>query len=545
MQAAHELRKVLAATKLAVKLPPRPDAGMVQRMLADAILLNVAVILAFAARFFTLVWFSSEDQISGAELYSRTLESSVDGYLAAAPALTAISLIVFYLSGFYTHGRAYRGRYKALIVFQAITLAYAVVAAVHYLLFQLDDWLPRSVWLLGWILTLVLLIGARIAAKLWRITVWKEAKRNGQPQKKSIEDILVIGGAGYVGSVLVGKLLKKGYKVTVMDALVYGDDGLRRYYEHRNFDVVKGDLRDIETIIRSLRYADAVIHLGGLVGDPACAVDERLTTEINLASTRLIAEAARGFGIQRFVFASSCSVYGASDEILNERSALGPVSHYAKTKKDSEKILLDLEDLDFAPIILRFGTFYGISPRARFDLVVNLLAARAVREKAITIIGGEQWRPFIHVEDGADAIVRCLEAPVHAVKGEIFNVGSDRNNFTIKQLGELVQELIPDAVVTYEPAAASEPNYRVSFSKIRRYLDFEPIRTVADGIVEIKSAIENGLIPQYQNAVYSNHKQLVEGNGEVDLRSQEISSLYTVDLTDSVDPSDRPVPSAS
>lgn len=539
MHKPHELRRVLAAAKLAVKVPPRPDTGMVQRMFADAVLVNVAVVVAFALRFFTLVWFSSEDKISPAELYARTLEGSVSGYLASAPALTAISLVVFYLSGFYTHGRAYRGRYKALIIFQAITLAYAIVAAVHYLLFQVEDWLPRSVWLMGWLLTLAFLLGARIAAKLWRITVWKEAKLNGRPQKKGIEDILVIGGAGYVGSVLVGKLLNKGYKVTVMDALLYGNDGISRYYGHRNFEVINGDLRDIETIIRSLRYADAVIHLGGLVGDPACAVDEKLTTEINLASTRLIAEAARGFGIQRFVFASSCSVYGASDEILNERSALEPVSHYAKTKKDSEKILLDLEDLNFAPIVLRFGTFYGLSPRPRFDLVVNLLAARAVREKAITIMGGEQWRPFIHVEDGADAIIRCLEAPVHAVKGEVFNVGSDRNNYKIKQLGELVQELVPAAVVSYESAEATEPNYRVSFAKIRRYLDFEPAHTVADGILEIKSAIESGLIPQYENAVYSNHKQLVEGNGDVDLRRQEISSLYSADLRE------QPVPARS
>lgn len=532
MRLIKEIRRVLAAAMLAVKVPPRPDSGMLQRMFADAIIVNLAVIAAFAVRFFTLVWLPVGDEIAPTDLYSRTLETTVDGYLASAPVLTVVSLLVFYLSGFYTHGRAYRGRYKALIICQAITLSYAIVAALHYLLFQVDDWLPRSVWLAGWVFTLVLLIGARIAAKFWRITVWKEAKINGRPQKKSIEDVLVIGGAGFVGSVLVGKLLSKGYRVTVMDALLFGDDGIRRFYGHRNFDVVSGDLRDIETIIRSLRYADAVIHLGGLVGDPACAVDEKLTTEINLASTRLIAEAARGFGIQRFIFASSCSVYGASNETLNERSALDPVSHYANTKKDSEKILLDLEDLDFAPVILRFGTFFGLSPRPRFDLVVNLLAARAVREKEITIMGGEQWRPFIHVEDGSDAIVRCLEAPVHAVKGEIFNVGSDRNNHKIKQIGGFVQELVPDALVRYEPAEATEANYRVSFAKIRRYLNFDPRHTVSDGILEIKGAIENGLIPQYQSALYSNHKQLVQGNGDVELRSREISSLYSVDITD-------------
>lgn len=531
MRFIQAVRKVLAASLLAVKLPPRPDVGTIQRMFADALLVNVAVIAAFTIRFFTLIWFPGREG-APAELYSRTLESSVSGYLASAPILTVVGLLVFYLSGFYTHGRAYRGRYKVLIICQAITLTYAIVGALHYLFLQVDDWLPRSVWLTGWLFTLLLMIAARIAAKFWRITVWNEAKRNGQPQKKTIEDVLVIGGAGYVGSVLVGKLLSRGYKVTVMDALLFGNDGIRRFYGHRNFNVISGDLRDIETIIRSLRYADAVIHLGGLVGDPACAVDEKLTTEINLASTRLIAEAARGFGIQRFIYASSCSVYGASNEVLNERSALDPVSHYANTKKDSEKILLDLEDLDFAPIILRFGTFFGLSPRPRFDLVVNLLSARAVREKEITIMGGDQWRPFIHVEDGSDAILRCLEAPVHAVKGEIFNVGSDRNNHKIKEIGEFVQELIPDAVVNYEPAEVAEANYRVSFSKIRRYLNFEPTHTVADGILEIKNAIENGLIPQYQNAVYSNHKQMVEGNGDSELRSREISSLYSIDITD-------------
>ncbi|MGH2747953.1 MAG: NAD-dependent epimerase/dehydratase family protein [Actinomycetota bacterium] len=534
MQTSHELRKVLTAATRAMKVPPRPDWGMAQRMVADAILVNAALIIAFTVRFFALVWFFGDDTLSEAEFYSRTLQSSVGGYLASALPLSGICLAVFYASGFYTHGRAYRGRYKALIMFQAVTLAYVIFAVLHYLIVGAQTWFPRTVWVTGWLLTVVVVSGVRIAAKIWRITVWKEAKLNGRPPKKHIEDVLVIGGAGYVGSVLIGKLLDKGYHVTVMDALVYGDDGVRQYYGRRGFDVVQGDLRDIETIIRSLRYADAVIHLGGLVGDPACDLDEKLTGEINLASTRLIGEAARGFGIQRFIFASSCSVYGASDELLTERSRLDPVSLYAKTKKDSEKVLLDLEDLNFAPIILRFGTFYGLSPRPRFDLVVNLLAAKAVREKEITIFGGEQWRPFIHVEDGAAAIMRCMEAPLHAVKGEIFNVGSDHNNYTIKQVGELVRELVPDATVALEPAEASEANYRVSFAKIRRYLNFEPTRTVGDGIREIRDALSNGLIPEYQSAVYSNHKRLAEGNGngDLDLRRKEISPLYSIHLTD-------------
>lgn len=522
------MTRLIAMTAKLVRAP-RITTGMIQRMIADTILVNAALALAIAIRLLVMVWLGVGE--SGPRLYERTFNQSAAAYLSAAPLLTAICLITFYFSGFYTRGRAYRGRYKALILLQAVTLAYAIFGLSTYLLFEVDTWFPRTVWFGAWVLTLVLVGGTRLWARMWRSTMWSEAKFDGKPRSSSIRNVLVIGGAGYLGSVLVGKLLKRGYNVTIMDALIYGPDGIRRYIGHPHFRVIEGDLRHIEAVVKALQSADAVVHLGGLVGDPACAMDEKLTTEINLASTRLIAEVARGFGVQRFVFASSCSVYGASDEVLDERSELEPVSAYARSKKDSEKILLDLEDLSFAPTILRLSTLYGLSPRPRFDLVVNLLTAKALREKRITINGGKQWRPFVHVEDAADAFVKTLQAPLLAVKGEVFNVGCDDENYRIADIGDIVCEIMPDTELVTVPEVGAEANYHVSFSKIRRYLDFKPGRRVRDGISEIRDAMELGLAPEYLSNAYNNHGALSEEKANAWLRRRGISPLYEIDLT--------------
>jgi nucleoside-diphosphate-sugar epimerase len=324
--------------------------------------------------------------------------------------------------------------------------------------------------------------------------------------------ILIVGGAGYLGSILVRRLLHANCNVRVMDALVYGDEGIRELYGRPDFDVVPGDLRNVESTVRALRDIDAVVHLGALVGDPACALDEKLTLEINLDATRTLVGAARGMGVTRFVFASTCSVYGAVDEILDERSALDPISLYAQSKMDSERLVLDLASDDFVPIVLRFGTFYGLSPRPRFDLVVNLLAAKAVTEGKFTIFGGNQWRPFIHVEEGARAVMECLTAADELVKGEVFNAGSDEGNHTLRQIADLIKDFVPTVEAVFEPETKEEANYRVSFAKIRERLGFTATRTISDGIVEIKTAIENGTISDFLDERYSNVKALTEGN---------------------------------
>lgn len=343
------------------------------------------------------------------------------------------------------------------------------------------------------------------------------------PESSSVERVLVIGGAGFVGSVLVRQLLDRGYEMTVLDALMYGDESLHDLMEHPRFRLVRGDLRDIEAVVSASHGSDAIVHLGALVGDPACDLDEELAREINLDATRTVAAVARGLGIERMIFASTCSVYGASDDLLDEDSALDPISLYARTKRDAETFLLSMNGGSFGPVVLRFGTFFGASARARFDLVVNTLVAKAVVEREITITGGSQWRPFVHVADGAEAIIRCLEAPLDVVSHQVFNVGSDRENHTLAEVAEIVAAAVPGVSVNFAEQAMTEANYRVSFARIRDALDFQPMRTVADGVAEIKAAIESGEVGDYADARYSNIKSLALGESVRALEHEEPS----------------------
>jgi nucleoside-diphosphate-sugar epimerase len=297
--------------------------------------------------------------------------------------------------------------------------------------------------------------------------------------------------------------------VSVLDAFMYGDAGLEELYGRDRLRVVQGDIRDVESIVRAMRDADAVVHLGGLVGDPACALDEQVTLDINLHATRTLAWVARGLGVRRFIFASSCSIYGASDGILDEGSPLAPVSVYAQSKSDSEQLLMDMADDTFAPCVLRFGTLYGLSERPRFDLVVNLLTAKAVSEGQITVFGGGQWRPFLHVTDAALAVMLCLESDMALIRKEIFNVGSDEDNHTLAEMAEMVAAQVPGSEVVLHEAVDVEANYRVSFAKIRDELGYRTRRSLDEGIAEIRDAVINGTIEDYLDARYSNHKTLV------------------------------------
>jgi len=480
------------------------------RIIADGVAVNAALVSALILRFIVLV---SNLTIAATDYkYQELIDESLVSYRSSALLLTILCLVVFYLSGFYTYGRAYRSRYKALLIFQAVSISYGVYGFLSYLLASsyspFSPTMPRAALIGAWSLTLVFVGGMRIFSTFWRRVTWAEAKITGRPKVNSVKNVTVIGGAGYIGSVLVRKLLESGYSVTVLDALLYGDESIRDLYEHIEFELIEDDLRNVEAVVRALQHAHAVIDLAALVGDPACALDERLTVEINLAATRMIAEAARGYGVERFIFASTCSVYGASDQLLDEHSALTPVSLYARTKIGSENMLLTLAKDQFAPTILRFGTAYGMSPRPRFDLVVNLFAAQAATQKEITILGGEQWRPFIHVDDASDAIIRAMQAPIRSVAGQVFNVGSDDQNHRIRELGEIIQAHVPGVKINRNDEDIDQRNYRVSFAKFHEHLGFTPQRTIADGIVEIKAAIDEGLISDYQDKRYSNYKTL-------------------------------------
>jgi len=316
--------------------------------------------------------------------------------------------------------------------------------------------------------------------------------------------ILVTGGAGYIGSLLVRRLLARGLCVRVLDALLYGDSALRDVLDHPNLALVRADLRRPDTMAHAFRDVDAVVHLGAIVGDPACALDPYFTAEINVDGTRSIGELCKRNGVRRLIFASTCSVYGASDDILDEGSALNPVSLYAESKIASEQLLLALHDDTFAPVLLRFATAYGHSPRPRFDLVVNLLTAKAVAGDPITIHGGEQWRPFVHADDIARAVILALDAPRRTVAGQAFNVGSNEQNHQLSEVGATIKELIPAADVTTSPFSLDRRNYRVRFDKIRATLGFRPIHHLRSSISTLQAALESGSIGSYLDDYYNN-----------------------------------------
>jgi nucleoside-diphosphate-sugar epimerase len=320
--------------------------------------------------------------------------------------------------------------------------------------------------------------------------------------------VLVTGGAGYIGSLLVRRLLDRGYRVRVLDILLYGDRAIRGVLEHPALELVVADFRHREAVEAALTGIDAVIHLGGIVGDPACALDPEFTVAINEEATRTVADACAREGVERLIFASSCSVYGANDELLHETSALHPVSLYARTKIASEQMLLDHTGHRCPSVILRFATIYGYSHRPRFDLVVNVLTAKAVTEGRITVHGGDQWRPFVHVDDLARALVAALEAPLVAVAGQVFNVGSNGQNYRLSEVADIVQELIPTTEVVIDANSADRRNYRVDFTKIADTLGFGPAHDLRGGILELKSALEQGLAAHWREELFDNHRSL-------------------------------------
>lgn len=493
------------------------------RVVADVAIINASYLVALVLR---LLWRIRMVPDFSAQ---RGLHEAALTYFLTAWLLTLVCLAVYGLSGFYSRGRFYAGRFKAIIVLQAVSVSYLLFGLVMYL-YVTRRWpgeTPGLALLVAWFLTLALTMGARLWSILWRQVIDREAPAMRRlEQDGRIHHVLVVGGAGYIGSVLCRLLLQRGYSVRVLDALLYGPEPVAPLLDHHRFELIKGDSRDIGDVFRAMLDMDAVVHLGELVGDPACALDEKLTLEINLAATRMLAEAARGYGIKRFIYASSCSVYGAGSEVLDERSGLNPVSLYARAKIGSEQVLADLAGPGFHPIILRFATVYGLSPRPRFDLVVNLLTARAVCDGELTVIGGGQWRPFVHVADVARAIVLCLEAPLAIVKGQTFNVGSDEQNMTIAQLGDLIHSLVPGACLTRREGDVDRRDYHVSFARIRRELGFVPAHTLAEGVGEIAAALRSGQIADYRDKRYSNYQFLSDPNQRSLVAARHINELY-------------------
>jgi nucleoside-diphosphate-sugar epimerase len=479
------------------------------RVLADTVLINLAFISSLVLVF---LWRLSQANPYTPINYRQEFYNYLDAYGNSAWLLTVICLVVFYLSGFYSYGRFYQGKYKVLIVAQAVSISYLIFGAMTYIaqgvilpfLRPLTNNFPRGALLIAWGLTAILLIAARLWSSVWRDITRKEHVRNGAGKDERVHSVLVIGGAGYIGSALVPRLLDKGYRVRLLDLLLYGTEPIEPYLGHPRLEIIEADFRQIDRVVEAMRDMDAVIHLGGIVGDPACALDEELTIEINVMATRMIAEVAKGSGVRHFIFASTCSVYGASDQMLDERSQLNPVSLYARSKIASERVLLKMADDRFSPVILRFGTIYGLSGRTRFDLVINLLTAKSMVDNEITVFGGEQWRPFLHVDDAAQAMVKVLEAPLDLVRNQIFNVGSNEQNYTINEIAEIIHRHAPSARVVHKGADTDRRNYWVNFSKIHKTLDFKAAWTVDQGVDQVIEAITSGRVTNYRDTKYSN-----------------------------------------
>lgn len=472
-----------------------------------------------------------------AELIVKAVLQPVGGFkhlFAAMPehlygilVINIMALIVFYLHGFYTRSRAYQSRYKALVVLQAVCSTYVIFGFLNYL--HHSDFVSPPVLIVSWIICLGLMLAARLWSVIWRKVILQEA---GNPslhiKPVNAKEVLVIGGAGYIGSALIPLLLAEGYSLRVMDAFVYGSDSIKDYLNHPKVKIIRADFRQIDKIVEAVKGVSAVVHLGALVGDPACALDENLTIEINLMATRMIAEVCKGFGVEKFVFASTCSVYGASDDVLDEYSKLNPISLYARSKIACEKILLELADDNFSPVILRFSTIFGFSGRTRFDLVVNLLTAKACFDKQITVMGGDQWRPFLHVEDAARSVVCALKTDKEIVHKEVYNVGADHLNYTLLQVGEIIAVKVPSAELLSLDTNQDRRNYRVSFTKINKDLKFIPKWSLEEGIDQVIRAIENGQVQNYQHAQYSNVKFLVEHGMKEQLSSQSILKFEAI-----------------
>jgi nucleoside-diphosphate-sugar epimerase len=319
--------------------------------------------------------------------------------------------------------------------------------------------------------------------------------------------ILITGGAGYVGSTLAPLLLGTGHKVRVLDRLSYGGESLLGVWSHPDFEFAHGDVRDRETLRQAVSECDAVVHLAAIVGDPACAREPETARAVNLdASVNLIEESRRA-GVQRFVFASTCSNYGKMkdpSQFVNEESELQPVSLYAETKVAVEKLLLDSAGEGWYPTPLRFATVFGASPRMRFDLTINEFTMEMITKKHLIVFGEQFWRPYVHVFDAARGIALILGAPPQAVAGRVFNVGSTDQNLQKQQIVELIRPLAPDAKIEFVHKNEDPRDYRVSFNRIQGELGYNTTRSVVEGIVEVAKLVRTGAISNLADSRYRN-----------------------------------------
>jgi nucleoside-diphosphate-sugar epimerase len=329
-----------------------------------------------------------------------------------------------------------------------------------------------------------------------------------------LNTILVTGGAGYVGAVLVPKLLGKGYRVKVLDLYIYGEDVLDAVKDNPCLEQIKGDIRDQQLLKKSLPGCDAVIHLACISNDPSFELNPALSRSINYEAFEPLVRISKESSVMRFIYASTCSVYGVSDaENVTEEHPLVPITDYNKYKGLCEPILLKYQSPGFTTVVIRPATVCGYSPRQRFDLTVNILTNHAFNTNRITVFGGTQMRPNIHIADITDLYAMLLELPDEKIAGKIYNVGYQ--NRTVSDIANIVRDVIgnefPERAETEITTLASDDprSYRISSEKIRRELNFIAQHSIEDAVRDLIKALQDGKLPDSMNDIrYYNIKTM-------------------------------------
>jgi nucleoside-diphosphate-sugar epimerase len=306
--------------------------------------------------------------------------------------------------------------------------------------------------------------------------------------------VLVAGAGGYIGIPLCNELLEAGHSVVALDRYFFGKHRVESFSNNPRATILVEDIRNVDT--KMLANINVVYDLAGLSNDASADINPELTQSINCEGGKHLASTAKEAGVRRYIYSSSASVYGHGvRQRLTEADDCRPQTLYAESKLKVEETLDKLADSGFEPVIFRNATVFGLAPRMRFDLAINIMTLRAWKERTVYIMGGGvQWRPFVHVNDVVRALMLGLEADAELVAGEIFNVGGDDMNYQIQQLAQFVLDVIPNVTIHRIPDDPDKRTYNLSFAKIKQRLSFEPAIRAHEGIVEIKQALERGVI---------------------------------------------------